>query len=292
MDDAKYALHDAYQTCMALTRRHYENFPVASILLPAHLRKPISVIYAFARTADDFADEDNLSDQERLAKLEAYYAELDNIEQGKAVTQPLFLALADVIQMHDLSIANFRHLLDAFKQDVSQKRYRNFHEVHDYCSKSANPVGRIILELYKQATPENIIDSDRICTALQLINFYQDIVQDFTENNRIYLPLESLQNTDIAVKDFMAYITSDDAISHLYHFYHEAEQLMIQGSPLALRLPGRLGFEIRMTVWSGLAILQKLKLRGSNIALRPRLKRRDWLAILYKSLARTKPVTV
>lgn len=292
MDVVNPALQNAYEECLVLARRHYENFPVASSLLPAHLRKPTSVIYAFARSADDFADEGILSEQQRLEKLDVYMTEIENIEQGRPVSAPLFLALADVIRTHQLSISSFRHLLEAFKQDVTKKRYTDFQEVYDYCSKSANPVGRIILELHRQSTPQNVSDSDRICTALQLINFYQDIVQDFDENNRIYLPLPALQAMDLARVDFMRYIESDDCQDRLQAFYLDAEQMMRQGEPLARRLPGRLGFEIRMTVWGGLRVLQKIKMRGKDMPLRPRLRRSDWLAILYKSLVKAKPATL
>ena len=150
---------------------HYENFPVASLLLPVRLRRPVEAIYRFARSADDIADEGTLTDAERLAGLAAYRAELDRIESGENSSNQLFGDLADVIRTWKLPIDLFRDLLDAFAQDVVKKRYDDYAQLLDYCRRSANPVGRLMLRLYKADTPANLELSDKICTALQLINF-------------------------------------------------------------------------------------------------------------------------
>ncbi|MDE2585656.1 MAG: squalene synthase HpnC, partial [Betaproteobacteria bacterium] len=170
---------------------HYENFPVASLLLPAHLRRPVEVIYWFARSADDIADEGDASPAERLAALAAYNAELDRIDAGTTPETPLFQALAPIMAVHRLPIELFRDLLSAFAQDVTVKRYADYASLLDYCRRSADPVGRLLLHLFEVATPDNLRRSDAICTALQLINFWQDIAVDW-QKGRVYLPQEDL----------------------------------------------------------------------------------------------------
>lgn len=165
---------------------HYENFPVASLLLPAELRRPIEVIYRFARSADDIADEGDASPDERLAGLNAYRAELDRIAAGSVPLTPLFVALAEVIAANKLPIQLFRDLLDAFAQDVVKTRYADYPELLDYCRRSANPVGRLVLHLFGRTEPEHLEQSDCICTALQLINFWQDVAVDWKKTGFTY----------------------------------------------------------------------------------------------------------
>src|SRR5882724_9230210 len=154
---------------------HYENFPVASLLLPAPLRRPVAVIYRFARSADDFADEGDLAASARLALLDGYRAELGRIKAGQAPSMPLFRELGEVITAHRLPFEPFYDLLDAFSQDVTKPRYASFAEVMGYCRRSADPVGRLMLALYGRSDDENVARSDAICTSLQLINFWQDV---------------------------------------------------------------------------------------------------------------------
>ncbi|HYT47167.1 MAG TPA: squalene/phytoene synthase family protein, partial [Burkholderiales bacterium] len=166
---------------------HYENFPVASLLLPAPLRAPIEVIYRFARSADDIADEGNDAADMRLAKLSVYQARLAKIAGGETPDDPLFRDVAGIVRSHRLPLQLFRDLLDAFAQDVTKKRYASFAELLDYCRRSANPVGRLLLHLFKRTTDSDLARSDAICSALQLINFWQDIEIDYAKG-RIYLP--------------------------------------------------------------------------------------------------------
>ena len=182
---------DVISESLQLSQTHYENFPVASILMPARLRQPVALIYAFARQADDFADEGNLLPDERLAKLDGFRHQLDQIAQHKPCESPLFEALAAAITQHQLPLQPFYDLLDAFCQDVTKSRHTNYAELLDYCRRSANPVGLLMLHLYGQATPQNIHYSNAICSALQLINFWQDIAHDY-QKGRIYLPLEDM----------------------------------------------------------------------------------------------------
>ena len=171
---------------------HYENFPVASLLLPARLRRPVAVIYRFARSADDFADEGNLAPGARLALLDGYRAELDRIDSGHRPQAPLFQELREVVAKHRIPLAPFHDLLDAFSQDVTKERYASFAEVMDYCRRSADPVGRLMLHLYDMCDAANVTSSDSICSALQLVNFWQDVEVDFRKN-RIYLPQDEME---------------------------------------------------------------------------------------------------
>ncbi len=183
---------DAYRECRALARSHYENFPVASHLLPRRMRDPVAAIYVFARRADDLADEGTFDDEERLAALAAMAADLDATAAGRPPDDALWQALADAIPRFGLPLAPFHDLLSAFRQDVTQHRFDSFDDLRDYARRSADPVGRLLLRLADQATPNNIADSDRICTGLQLINFLQDLHQDFIERDRLYIPRADL----------------------------------------------------------------------------------------------------
>ena len=170
---------------------HYENFPVASVLLPGRLRRPVELIYAFARQADDFADEGDWPPAVRLANLASFGGQLDLIEQGATPDSPLFVDLAAIIDEFGLPIGLFRDLLSAFSQDVVKARYADFSEVMDYCRRSANPVGRLLLHLYRATDSRSLAWSDNICTSLQLINFWQDVQIDYLKD-RIYLPLRRI----------------------------------------------------------------------------------------------------
>jgi squalene synthase HpnC len=276
-------LEDAYRHCLRLTRGHYENFPVASRLLPRRLQRPIAVIYAFARSADDFADEGDLSAEARLAKLDDYVAILDALREHRPAGDPVFIALGDVIDRHALPLEPFYDLLAAFRQDVTKHRYADFAEVLAYCRCSANPVGRLVLYLFNEATAENLRDADAVCTALQLINFWQDLAQDYDENNRIYLPQDEMAACNVTEAHLAAH-RSDGALRNLLDLQIErARRLLLSGAALGTRLKGRLGLEIRATVCGGLCVLDALARRDDLFA-RPRLRRSDWLRILGRAL--------
>ncbi|MFZ5595081.1 MAG: squalene synthase HpnC [Pseudomonadota bacterium] len=282
-------LRDAYAHCLRMARSHYENFPVASRFLPQRLREPIGVIYAFARTADDFADEGDLAPSTRIAKLNAYDAQLDVIAAGGKVDNPVFIALADVIRRHDLPMSLFHDLLTAFRMDVTQKRYANYEEVLYYCRHSANPVGRLLLHLYHLATPVNLAHSDAICSALQLINFWQDLGQDYRENNRIYLPQDDMANYGVD-EDHLRHGRTDAAMRALMDFQIErTRRLLLSGAPLGKVLPGRMGFELRLTLHGGSRVLNALEARRDDAFARPRLGAADWLAMLRGALFRRTP---
>ncbi|AZP10779.1 squalene synthase HpnC [Undibacterium parvum] len=263
---------------------HYENFPVASLLMPAHLRPAVAGIYAFARTADDIADEGDASAPQRLLALEQYDNSLRNIGCGAYNDLPLFKNLAAIIEQHHLPLAPFHDLISAFKQDVVKTRYQNFDELLDYCSRSANPVGRIMLALYGTTDPESLRDSDAICAALQLINFWQDIAIDW-EKQRVYVPREDLLRFGISEQQ-IADAKLDHAWTSLMRFQTErARNMLITGSPLCKRLPGRIGWELRLVVQGGLRILERLdQVDGDIFKKRPRLGKIDWLLLFVRAL--------
>lgn len=267
---------------------HYENFPVASWLLPAKLREPVAAIYHFARYADDLADEGNFSTEERLTSLEHCEAALDEIAQGHTPKDFPFTKLAPVIRDYKLDIALFRALISAFKQDLTKTRYADFDELLDYCSRSANPVGRLMLCLYRADTEENRRMSDKICTSLQLINFWQDVAIDL-KKDRIYIPLKDMQAHQITEAQLASKHASPAWAALMRSQCEMTRTMMMAGAPLGRKLPGpgRIGLELRTIVAGGLRILDKIEqIQYDTLHKRPVLTARDWFIILYKAVAR------
>jgi len=265
--------------------QHYENFPVASFLLPKRLRHPVSVIYAFAREADDFADEGKLDNATRLALLDGFRTELDRIAAGLPPQRPLFDELATITARHGLPLQPFYDLLDAFSQDVTKKRYADFGEVMDYCRRSANPVGLLLLHLYGAATERNISYSNAICSSLQLINFLQDVAIDYHDKDRIYLPQDELAKYRVTEAQIARGDSSGMWKPLMQAQIKRARQLLQAGAPLGRILQGRIGLEMRMIIMGGETILRKLHKSGGDVfAERPVLKPGDWVYMLYRAL--------
>ena len=247
---------------------HYENFPVASWLCPPALRAPILALYGFARTADDIADEGNATAAERLALLQLYRQDLHeswrNPQHRSAQWPEVFAALARQHQTWAFPLGLLEDLLDAFEQDVTYTRdhhvYADRTELLDYCRRSANPIGRLILHLAQVQDAESLAMSDAICSALQLINFWQDLSVD-VPRGRLYLPLGA------NLTDELAY----------------ARELMEQGAPLVRRLSGRLGWELRLVVQGGLRILDKAE-REDTRRIRPTVHAGDTALMLWRAL--------
>lgn len=262
---------------------HYENFPVASILLPRRLVPAVEAIYAFARSADDLADEGPASAPERLAALEVYEQALRDISAGQVPADPIFSRLAAVIAQYQLPMQPFHDLLSAFKQDVVTARYADYPQLLDYCARSANPVGLLMLSLYGAADASNVTDSNAICSALQLINFLQDVAIDL-QKERIYLPLDDLRRYNISPAA-LDYPGAHGKWRALMAFQvQRARALMLSGSPLAKRLPGRLGWELRLVIQGGLRILEAIEAVDYDVfRRRPTLEKRDWLRILWRA---------
>lgn len=265
---------------------HYENFPVASFVLPARLRPPVAVIYAFAREADDIADEGNAPPDVRLADLAARADELDRIERGEPPCTALYTALARTIHEFRLPLAPFRDLLDAFRQDVTKTRYATFDEILDYCRRSANPVGRLLMHLFGDASEHHLAMSDAICSSLQLINFLQDIAIDYSRG-RIYLPQDTLARFGVTEAQIGA-ATVDDAWRALMAFEIDRTRSLLDfGTPLGRALPGRIGLELRLIAASGGRILDRIEGVGGDVfRRRPTLGARDALPILWRALTR------
>ncbi|WJW76657.1 squalene synthase HpnC [Thiohalobacter sp. IOR34] len=274
----------AYRHCQQLARRHYENFPVASLLLPPGLRRPLAAIYAFARRADDLADEGDAPVAERLAALDALQAALEACSRGQTLDDPLFVALGDCIRSHQLPLDPFTDLLDAFRQDLRQSRYTDFAELLDYCRRSANPVGRLVLLLSDNFLPQQVGYSDAICSALQLTNMLQDLGQDLDENDRLYLPQDELAEFGVTEAQLRERRDSP-ALRRLLQFQAErTRRLLHSGAPLGNQLGGRLGIQIRLTVLAADRILQRLLDPATPPFARPRLSRRDWLSLAWHAL--------
>ena len=262
---------------------HYENFPVASILMPKRLRKPVAAIYHFARAADDIADEGELSNEERLQQLDDFRDELQHIAADETPLLPLFQRLAVEVKQHGLPLQPMHDLLDAFSQDVVKKRYANYDELLDYCRRSANPVGNLLLHLYEEATPVNLAYSDAICSALQLINFWQDVSKDIAIK-RIYLPQDDMARFGVSEEQIVE-SRCDDAWRALMKFeVDRARALMLYGKPLGTILTGRIGLEMRMIIQGGLRILDKIVAADYEVFnKRPILRPYDWVIMLAKS---------
>jgi squalene synthase HpnC len=263
---------------------HYENFPVASFLLPKRLVPAVEAIYAFARSADDLADEGDATPAQRLAALEQYEQALGAIGRGEPAGDPMFGRLAAVIAQYRLPLQPFYDLLSAFRQDVVVKRYPDFDQLLDYCRRSANPVGFLMLSLYGAAGKANVRDSDAICSSLQLINFLQDVGID-REKDRVYLPLDDLAR--FAVEPAQLDRRQLDARWRALMAFevNRARALMLSGAPLALRLPGRIGWELRLVVQGGLRILEAIERVDYDVFnRRPKLGALDWVLLGWRAL--------
>ncbi|HSV69428.1 MAG TPA: squalene synthase HpnC [Methylibium sp.] len=266
---------------------HYENFPVASLLCPPALRPAVAAIYHYARTADDLADEGDAAPAERLAALDAYRTELHAIAGG-ATPQPrwarVFAPLALALREHALPLGLLEDLLSAFAQDVVKTRYADRDELLDYCRRSANPIGRLLLHLYGVREAEALAQSDAICSALQLINFWQDLSVDLPRG-RIYLPLDRCRAQGVDAAALFAQRDTAATRALVRSECDWAASLMRRGAPLVHRVPGRAGWELRGVVQGGLAILRKIAaLDHATLARRPRLGAFDVPAIAWHAV--------
>jgi squalene synthase HpnC len=279
---------------------HYENFPVVSMLCPPRLRPAIAAIYHFARTADDLADEGDASAAERLAALAQYRTDLLAVASGQAHSgqwPQVFEPLRGVMQAFQLPVPLLADLLDAFAQDVryttEQRRYLNDAELLDYCTRSANPVGRLLLHLYGIFDALSLTQSDQICSALQLVNFWQDISTDVARG-RWYPSQQAMALHGVLDADLQPGSQSDNARQMMAAYAKSARALMQAGAPLACRIPGRAGWELRLVVQGGLRILDKIEaLDFATWRTRPKLTAWDVPVMLCRALGmnrRTRPV--
>src|SRR5512139_1010222 len=259
---------------------HYENFPVASLLLPARLRPAVRAIYRFARTADDVADEGNAPPEDRLRELQEFGNDLDHL--GAPATR--WPDLAAAVSEHGLPLPLLHDLLSAFAQDVTTRRYADYASLLDYCRRSANPVGRLLLSLYRRDEPGLLAMSDAICTGLQLTNFWQDVAIDW-DKGRVYLPQDDLARFDVAEAQ-IARRQADERWRALMAFEVARARALLQGgAPLATALGGRIGLELRLVVQGGLRILERIDATGGDVfRRRPELSARDWTLMGLRAL--------
>ncbi len=264
---------------------HYENFPVASVLCPPRIRPAVVAIYHFARTADDLADEGDAQAGQRLADLAAYRSDLRSALQGQAPSArwaAMFNRLAAISSTFDLPAEPLHDLLDAFEQDVHNPRYADRAQLLDYCRRSANPIGRLLLHLYGMHDTAALQRADAICSALQLINFWQDLSVD-GPRRRHYVPLQDQRLHGLSEVQLRAAADTPASRRLVAAMCDWAQQLMLQGAPLALQLPGRAGWELRLVVQGGLRILEKIaRMDHASLTRRPTLTARDLPVLLWR----------
>lgn len=272
---------------------HYENFPVASVLLPRHLRPAVSALYRYARAADDLADEGDATPAQRLAALARFRSALNELPHGPwpVDLEPIFRPLGLAVRQHALPTSALARLLDAFEHDVSQPRHATRDSLIAYSQNSANPVGELILHLHHAVNPQYVYWSDQICTGLQLVNFWQDLSIDIARD-RHYLPEQELQSLgwshDLLNQRIGAIQGSGNTPLELRTLLSDlcdwADNLLLNGSPLVQCLPGRVGWELRLVVQGGRRIIEKIRAMNYNtLVYRPKLNRQDWPRLLWRA---------
>lgn len=262
-DTPSFDVDKAFAYCEKVTHDHYENFPVASFFIPAEKRKHICAIYAFARAADDFADEPGLSTPQRIQQLDRWEKDLDDCYQRKP-NGPVFVALRETISQYNIPTVLLRNLLQAFKSDVTTKHHETFADVLRYCTHSANPVGRLVLLLFGYRDEMLMNLSDCICTALQLTNFWQDVTVDL-EKDRVYLPLEDLRRFGVSEDMLLSRSPTPEFRKLLEFQVGRTRRMFLDGQPL-LNLVGKdLRRELRFTWLGGMQILKKIENGGYDV---------------------------
>lgn len=279
---ADHNVEAAYRHCWQIATTHYENFSVGSWLLPRHLRRHIAAIYAFARTADDFADEGELSAEQRLARLADWQRKLDACYAGTA-TDPVFVALADTIQRFDIPSAPFHQLLAAFRYDSEFRAFASFDALRDYCRGSADPVGHLILYLFGYRDAERQALADQICTGLQLTNFWQDIAVDAAKG-RVYVPQADLDRFGCSREDLLSGRMTDGVRQLLIFQVGRARAMLREGLRLCELVDRRLAREVKLFAWGGLAILDRIEAADYDVfRSRPVLPKGAKTALIWRA---------
>ncbi len=272
------ALAEAYSYCTRLARSHYENFTVASFLMPRAMRPHMHAIYAYARIADDFADEDR-----DLAKLDQWERELDLCYAG-APRHPVFVALSDTVRRFDIPREPFADLLRAFRSDVDFKGFETLDDLLGYARYSANPVGRLVLYLFGYRDPERQRLSDLVCSGLQLANFWQDIAIDLGKG-RIYIPRRDLARVGYSAADLRSGIVNHSFVELMRQEIGAARAMLVEGAELHRKLDRRLARDILMFAGGGLAILRAIENAGYDVfRSRPKLGKLDYLRLGWRAM--------
>ncbi len=275
-------IDEAFAYCEKIARSHYENFPIGWVISKP-IRKHLFAIYAFARTADDFSDEEAFAEG-RLEHLDLFEAKLDRAIQGSALPDEdlLFIALSETLDKTGIPSKLLKNLLTAFRLDITKKRYRNFQELEDYCVYSANPIGRIVLLLFGYQDPKLLALSDRICTGIQLVNHWQDIGIDLSRD-RVYLPEEDLRRFDYSYSDLSEQKVNDSFRALMRFEISRARSLFYEGRPLLEALERRLRWQISL-MWLGpMRILDKIEKSDFDLfRARPTLSKRELARLFLK----------
>ncbi len=283
IENKSWSPRESFGYCEKIAAKHYENFPVASRLIPADKRQYVAAIYAFARAADDFADEPGFTRAERMESLNHWEELLLRCYDGES-SHPVFVALAETVERFQVPVDLFQSLLTAFRSDVTTTRYATFEDVLEYCSCSANPIGRLVLFLFNYRSELMLMHSDAICTALQLTNFWQDISVDLLKD-RLYLPKEDLDHFGVTEEEIFRRTTSTQFHKLLSFEVARTERLFREGKPLVDEVGRDLRFELRLTWNGGMTILRKIKSQGFDVfQRRPRLSAVDKLTLFLRTL--------
>ena len=276
-------IEKAYSEALKMASGHYENFPVVSVFIPKSLRKHVAIIYRFSRMADDIADEGNDTAEIRIKKLNDFEKKLTDCLNNKFADE-FWNALENTIDIYSLNSEYFYNLLSAFKQDVTKRRFNDYNELLDYCRRSANPVGRIMLQLFRIKNQECYKYSDLICTALQLANFYQDISVDY-QKGRVYIPVDEMLKFGIDEKIFETKVSNSNFKKVMEYQLKRNLQMFMEGSYIIEILPYKLKYQISWTIYGGKKILYKI-IRGNYDVLnnRPVLSKIDYMILMIKGL--------
>lgn len=275
-------INSAYKTSLTFSKEHYENFPVILFSVSKELKKHIAIIYKFARQADDLADEGYISQNERLFLLNEYEKDFIEALNGK-FKNDFWLALKNTCDKFQIDKKFFLDLISAFKQDIIKKRYETDFEILDYCKRSANPIGRILLKIFKVEDNEALIASDKICTALQLTNFYQDVSIDI-QKNRIYASKEMMRKYSVTEEDFLNLNCNENVKLLFKELIEKTYKMFNEGKVIQSYVPKSFLLQIRMTILGGEKILHKIVENDYDVFnKRPKLNKKDFLLILLKS---------
>jgi len=274
---------NAYDEALQLASDHYENFPVASFLFPKEIRKDVALIYKFARVADDIVDEGDFLPEQRVEVLSKFKNDFNNALNNN-YNNSFWKLLNGTIQRRNLTPQNFSNLLIAFEQDVFKNEYESYQELLRYCENSANPVGRIILELYGIKKEEVIKLSDKICTALQLTNFWQDVSIDL-KKGRVYIPIEDFIKFDCEKSILFSEQISDELRQIIKLEIERTKRMFAEGSKILEFLPGRLKWQIKWSINGGIKILEKIKKNNYDVLnYKPTLTKIDYIIALINPL--------
>jgi squalene synthase HpnC len=277
-----WSAEDGFRYCETIARSHYENFPVASSFLPKEIRKYVWTIYAFARIADDYADEPGFTLAERMDNLNQWEQYLDECYNGNP-THRVFAALAETVDRFQIPIELFKNLLTAFRADITVKRYDTYEDVLAYCRNSANPIGRLVLLLLNYRSETMMQFSDSICTALQLTNFWQDVSVDL-QKDRVYLPLEELEEFGYSEQDLFNQKVNNRFCDLMAFQVRRTAELFAEGKPLLTMVGRDLSMELKLSWNGGTRILQKIHEQNYDVLTkRPALSKLDKLGLLFRS---------